>query len=62
MMTGTAALAHRVRDESKASAERPGPSRRQTRWPNDSRGSMTAAPRQADPMGALEGVARSEAR
>jgi hypothetical protein len=62
MMTGTAPLAYRVHDESKASAEGLGPCRRETRRPHDSRGSMTVAPRQADPVGALEGVGRSEAR
>jgi hypothetical protein len=62
MMTGTAPLAHRVHDESKASAGRLRPSRRKTRRPADGRGSMTAVPRQADPVEAQEGAARSEAR
>lgn len=62
MMTGTAPIAHRVRYESKASAEGPAPSRRETRRPADSRGSMTAVPSQADAVGAPELAARSELR
>jgi hypothetical protein len=62
MTTGTAPLAHRAHDESGTAAARPAPSRREACRSADSRGYMTAAPSQADAVGAPERAARSEAR